>query len=237
MPLIYTKHMTPKWLTNRRNEDVIEWFVDDVINRDTVVEIPADNSDFEKIAAIELIDSNITTASETLIFKIRASLEHNSPIIEPSRPQPRVRDPLSIMISDGEQAVGIQIQDPEDYHTIGPYIGIEGKSGNILTNITRYESQTKPVDLIPTTERRRWPQVFEITIKTSSVRRFSECSVSCSSAVRGGTSVSADFSNPLNPRGPWRLELYRGEREETYNINFLDVSIFVEDRFIVQRTW
>lgn len=239
MPLIYTKHMTPQWLNNDRNVSV-DWNVDGVIEENTVLRIPADSSNFEKIASVELIDSGITNNSDAMKFHIRASLEHTSPIIErptPRPPQPRRRDPLSIMISDGSRAVGIQIQDPEDYDDIGPYIGIEGDSGNILTNINRYVSQIGDVDKIPATERRRWPQLFEITITVNNKRRFNECSASCISSVRGGTSISSTFARTLNSQGRWDLELYRGERDETYSINFLDVSVYVENDFIESRTW
>lgn len=234
MALVYTKHMTPKWLNNYRN-DAIDWNVDGLREKDTVLEIPGDNSDFERIVTVDLIDENVTTRTDVLVFKIRASLEHVSPLIEPRRPQPRIRDPLSIMITDGDRAVGVQIQDPEDYQSIGPYVGIEGDAGNILTNITRHDSQMKESDKIPAAERRRWPQVFDIVIRVSNRRRETECSASCYSAVRGGLAITAAFSNPLEARGPWSLELYRGEREETYNINYLDVQVFTEDDFVDQR--
>lgn len=234
MALVYTKHMTPKWLNNYRNE-FIDWNVDGIREKDTVLEIPGDNSDFERIVTIDLIDTDVTARTDVMVFKIRASLEHVSPLIEPRVRQPRIRDPLSIMISDGDRAVGVQIQDPEDYHTIGPYVGIEGDAGSILTNITRHDSQMKDSDKVPDSERRRWPQVFDIIIRVSNKRRETECSASCYSAVRGGLAITSAFSNPLNARGPWSLELYRGEREETYNINYLDVQVFTEDDFIDQR--
>jgi hypothetical protein len=235
MALIYSKHMTPKWLNNRKSE-TIEWFVDGVIEQNTVLKIPADSINYERIVTIGLIAPGVTTNSDNLVFKIVISLEHPSPIIEPVPPPARSRDPLSVMISDGKNAVGIQIQDPEDYPTLGPYIGIQGLTGDTLTNVTRNDSQMDHLDKIPATERRRWPQVFEIIIRNN-VTKPKECSASCYSAIRGGTGVTATFANPLMGNAQWDLELYRGERAEAYNINFINVSIYTEDEFVTSRTW
>ena len=237
MPLIYIKHMTPKWLASNRNRDIY-WNVDGVRDLNNHLFIPEDSVDYERIFTVDLIDPDVTRATDVMLFKVLASLEHQDPIIE-SRPNPppRILDPLSIMISDGERAVGIQIQDPEDYDNIGPYIGIEGLTGNILTSITRHESQMEQLDKIPNTERRRWPQFFEVIIRVNNKRGFEECSGSCISSVRGGTSITSGFARTLNSTGPWRLELYRGERNENYYLNFLDVSIYVENNLMQTRTW
>ena len=167
--------MTPKWLASNRNRDIY-WNVDGVRDLNNHLFIPEDSVDYERIFTVDLIDPDVTRATDVMLFKVLASLEHQDPVIERPNPPPRILDPLSIMISDGERAVGIQIQDPEDYDNIGPYIGIEGLTGNILTSITRHESQMEQLDKIPNTERRRWPQFFEVIIRVNNKREFQECS-------------------------------------------------------------
>ena len=168
--------MTPKWLASNRNRDIY-WNVDGVRELNNHLFIPEDSVDYARIFSVDLIDPDVTRATDVMLFKVLASLEHQDPIIDPlPDPPPRHMDPLSIMISDGDHAVGIQLQDPEDYDNIGPYIGIEGLTGNILTSITRHESQMEDLDKIPNTERRRWPQFFEVIIRVNNKRGFQECS-------------------------------------------------------------
>jgi hypothetical protein len=207
--------MTPRWLEDNAKIDADDYDADD-----TVLHVGADDRKYEAILSVNLFDRNDLSDDDDLTIKINAALEHPNPIAS-SAP----RDPMGIMISDTRQAYGVQVQDPNDYQTFGPYRFIEGESARTLRS-PMVENGT-PLETIPTNRIRRWPQLFQITIKSND----RECLGSCYSAVDGGLSMSFVYSGSLRLSDGLRLELYRGELSETYNINYFEVSIFKDTLF------
>lgn len=217
--LVYHKLMTPQWLL-----DKARWDATKPDSAQLLLQIERDAREYEGILWVRLLPGGIIDENDAFTVNIRAILEHPNPEVRPS-PPPR-RDPMSIMIADGSYAVGVQVQDPTSYATadVGPYLGIEGDvEGTVLKDWTQIAPQD--FDRAQTITRRRWPQVFDISL-TQLESPYTNVLGTCSSAIDGGHSTSFWFSNTLDPTSPLDLRLYRAEEEETYNIKSIEVTIY-----------
>ena len=205
-PVIFYKCMTPTYLKSK----VIG--VGTSGSDDTELEIGQDSQNNEVILRQTLLNQHDKVSScDDLTVAINMACEG---------PPPKVYDPLSIMISDGRNAMGVQLRDPSEYHTIGPYQGIAGDDGRLLTNITELKSTEKDAAYdYQHGQLQRWPQMFRILLKPNSYWGL------CSSAANGGISLSYNYPKQLNVAFGLQLVLFRNKSTETYTINMIEVTV------------
>ena len=172
------------------------------------LEVPADDSNWERIFRMKLADKDVFKSRDDITVKLRVGML----LPEPQKP----KDPMSYMISDKNFAVGFQIMDPNhDYEKYGPYQAVEGEPKPILRNPELLENFNSP-----TTTSKVNPDVFEIVIKPSS--RWG--SVYC--AIDDGHKIVAQFSDRLDLSNGLYLETYRYQSTEEYRVNYIEVSIY-----------
>ena len=194
--------MTPTFLKSK-----IVGIVDTTGTTETELKIGADSAAHEIILEVELLTSGLQNDDDITVV-INVATEG---------PPPSKYDPLAIMITDGDNAMGIQLRDPTEYRTMGPYVGIAGEYGRQLTDIQINKSDElnyKPGDW------QRWPQSYQIQLKPNSYWG------TCSSPAHGGISLSFVYPKRLRFRRQLSLVLYRGEKSENYTINMIEVSVY-----------
>lgn len=181
----------------------------------TELDIGTDSQNYEIILRETLLTGRQVRRNADITVKINVAAEG---------PPPSKYDPLAIMIGDSFSVMGVQLRDPTEYHTIGPYQGIAGEDGYQLTSIKELKSTEKEVNYRPG-EWQRWPQMFNIVLKPSARPPWGLCS----SAANGGISLS--FAYPRNLRLDQGLDLvlFRGQSTETYTINMIEVSIYEDN--------
>ena len=178
---------------------------------DTELEIGQDSQNNEVILRQTLLRRNEVHGGDDLTVAINLACEG---------PPPKVYDPLSIMISDSRDAMGVQLRDPTEYHTIGPYQGIAGDDGRLLTNITELKSTEKDAAYdYQHGQLQRWPQMFRILLKPNGYWGL------CSSAANGGISLSFSYPKRLRVDDGLELVLFRNKSTETYTINMIEVTV------------
>ena len=202
-PLIFYKCMPPDYLKKK----VIG--VETTGSDDTELAIGKDSQNMEIFLRDKLLPEFLLSRHEDITVTINVAAEG---------PKPSYYDPMSIMIGDTETVMGVQLRDPSEYHTIGPYQGIAGDDGRQLTNITYLKSTEKEIDYAR--ERwQRWPQMFRIKLKPSSYWGL------CSSAANGGISLSYSYPKALSLNNGLELVLFRNKSSEMYTINMIEVFI------------
>lgn len=190
---------------------------------DTELNIGSDDFDNEIILRVPLLQMGVLRDTDDITVAITAATEGPPPIVAPwnlQRAFSIAPDPLAFMVSDGIVAVGMQVRDPREYHTIGPYQGIAGDVGPILKNIKYIGDTAEPIANYP----RRWPQVFEIQMKPQSFWG------SCSSAADEGHSFSARYPYNLTIGNGLTLEVYRHRNIEEYTINMIEVAVYKDNK-------
>ena len=220
MALVYYKCMIPEYLKSKVQGSSAG-------SDSTELEIPAGGQDHQLVLIEQLIPQNALLPTADITVTINVAAEG---------PPPEKYDPLSICVADkpvGGTALGVQLRDPSEYHSIGPYQGITGKSGYALTAIQELKSTEK--DAARDYQRgdlQRYPQYFTIKIKPNppspSPQSFLKMAPwgLCSSAANGGISLSHNYPTPLNPQDGLFLVLYRNKSTEAYTINMIEVTIY-----------
>ena len=214
--LIYYKCMTPEFL----KPHVIG--VGTSGSTETELNIAQDSQNNEIILRVDLFPAGKLAQNDDITVVMNVVTEGPDPIYPPPPVPPPVTpwrrpDPLAFMVSDGDKAVGIQVRDTDEYHSIGPYQGISGRVGGQLTHIKYLRGGVEPVTSYP----RRWPQLFEIILKPQSTWG------ACSTAIEGGHSFSTAFPFPLRIDSGLKLEVYRHRLIETYTINMIEVAVYI----------
>ena len=132
--------------------------------------------------------------------------------------------------TDGDRAIGVQFRDPTEYHTLGPYEGIYGENG-----FTTLENAHSMKSLEPKSnynfsggEEQRWPQSFTVKLKpnpkpNNSVQAYAWGM--CTSACKGGISLSYIYPYHLQVNKGLSLVLFRNKTSEKYTINMIEVSV------------
>ena len=202
---LYYKCMTPEFL--RKEVEGVGTAGSD----ETELHIGQDGQDNEFILDVELIARRKLRSSDDITVVINVAAED---------PPSKVYDPLAIMIGAGDKAMGVQLRDPKEYNTIGPYQGIAGEVGKLLTDITYLPSDEKNYTY---GQGQRWPQLFEIKLKPQSYWGV------CSSAANGGISLSFTYPKRLPLDEGLKLYLFRNKRTATYTINMIEVIIYKDN--------
>jgi hypothetical protein len=185
------------------------------------LKIPPDTNPDDSLISIRLLEpQKVRKYPDDIIIKIKFTCDKDKDKY----------DPIRVVVGDGvanddswnqhKQCIGFEIRDPSEYHTVGPYIGIEGKPGEQLTLTDILETDKELVRGHVDAFNARWPQVYEMTILP--YWKWG----SCSSPIAGGHSISAIYQSNLNLReyGLF-LEIYRGKKEEQYRFDSIEVMI------------
>ena len=122
------------------------------------------------------------------------------------------------MISNDDHAIGIQLRDITEYTTLGPYVGVEGTPGRVLTSyglVGRNEEKAA--------NNRHWPRYFRITFKPLEKVAY------CRTPIDQGHLFTCEYDkyNPvvdINRSGLF-LDVHRFDDAESYIINFVKVSV------------
>ncbi len=137
----------------------------------------------------------------------------------------RLMDPMSIMISDTENAIGFETRDPSDYKTLGPYRGVEGKYTQRGLHEPLFHPRNEANTTLPALEpvqRARWPQLFRILLVLEPSAFWGRCY----SDIDGGHSISIEYNlRSFDITKGLKFVLFRGEFNELYHINYFDVAI------------
>jgi hypothetical protein len=204
MTLVYHKLMTPTWLGTHAT------FRSPYKVQDLRLTIEADTNKFENILKVTLLPDGTLSRDEDVTIKMLVGIE----LPEPASPN---RDPISFMISDGDSAIGFQLQDPaRDYNTKGPYVAIDGEPGRELLSPKLRLSQ------VVRSNARTNPDQFEITLKPTEYWGSAYCSID------DGHKVCCQFGRKLKLNQELILDLYRDESHEVYNLNYVEVWIYVD---------
>ena len=135
------------------------------------------------------------------------------------------RDPMSIMISDTESAMGFETRDPSDYNTLGPYRGVEGRYTQRGLHEPLFHPRNEANTSLPALEpvqKPRWPQLFRIILVIEPAAFWGRCY----SDIDGGHSISIEYNlRSFDLTKGLKFVLFRGEFNELYHINYFDVAV------------
>ena len=206
--------MTPNWI--RANAE----FNCAIAGNDVRLTVKEDTRDYENIFKLPLLPAGVLDRHEDITVRMHVGVELPEPPppppIPPPKPPPPPRpDPLAFMISDGRFAVGIQLRDPgRDYKIQGPYVGIEGTPGFVLQDV-----DNNIAELTSTTSTNN-PDQIEMVIKPSERWGSAFC------PIDDGHKLCALYSRTLDLTRGIDLDVYREDKAEIYNINYIEVWIY-----------
>lgn len=209
--VVFEKFMTPQFL-----KDNVQWNCEHELRDRTHLFVKRDRVEYERIFRLKVLDKLNLGAGNKLLdfdFSLCVGLEYTG--------TPIVRDPLTWSIATNSgHAMGIQLRDITEYNSLGPYVGVEGEPGRVLD---KYGLTGQ--DQAETSNTNHWPRVFNITLKPMEKIGY------CWSAIENGHLFTCEFDkyNPdIDPtKDDIFLDTYRFKDTETYNINFVKLTITV----------
>ena len=117
-------------------------------------------------------------------------------------------------LSDGNNFIGFEMPDKDNYNKNAPCYGIQAKSGS------RSLSSIQAIAKNPSNSRPSfYPELFFLTFKLD--RQWG----SCFTAHDGGFNQSIDFSKRLMLSQGLTLEVYKSDKEEKVGIKYIVVSL------------
>jgi len=223
--LLYYNMMTPAWLSDPRNR--ADWRrANNKKFEDLRVVVGPDTMPYEKVCSIPLISGSFfakAPENRDITVRIQVGLElpdtmevvdgRTTAIDMPKKPV----DPLAILVTDGNKAIGVVLQDILNDHEIGgPYYAIQGDVGptalsNVSTNIGQQLTRTSA---------KNNPDEYRITLKPG------EYWGEAYSAIDGGHKSLFYFNKTINLTNGLNLQICRIDPEGTFKINYLEVSVF-----------
>ena len=203
--LAYYRLMVPNWL--RRNAT---WSCE-YHGNDLGLDIKSDASNWENIFRVQVMPPQWFTDWDDVTVKMIIGVE--LPVKASA-----LKSNMSYMISDGLFAMGFQLNDPLlDYIERGPYQPVEGGVGSkCLLN-----PNTNLAATVTTTSKSN-PNQFEMRFKPGEAWACAYCTLD------EGHKVLAQYSTPLKLGNGLRFEVYRRSKEETYRINYVEVSVYLD---------
>ena len=193
--------MTPAWIRDNAKPQHITKDGNDVR-----LTIPSDTRQYENIFKVELLPKDILDKREDITVRMLIGAEVPNPT-----------GSMAFMVSDGDEdwAVGIQLRDPkQDYTVQGPYIGLEGRPGFVLTNVDDGSAQ------LIKTKSTNYPDQFEMVIKPSERWGSAFC------PIDDGHKICGLYARTLNLNSGIFLDVYRDQPEEVYVLNYIEVWIY-----------
>ena len=206
--VLFERFMTPTFLVGN-----VEWNCEHELQDKTHLFIKKDRIEYERIFRLKVVDRIYLGKNKLLDFdfSLCVGLEYTG--------TRAVRDPLTWSVANNrDRAIGIQLRDITEYRTLGPYVGVEGDPGRALEHygLTGQEQAE-------TSTSTHWPRVFNIDLKPLEKTGY------CWTAIDTGHLFSCEF-DPYNPtidptKDDIYLDVYRFKDAETYNINFVKLTI------------
>lgn len=237
--ILYHNIMTPEWLwRNGKLDNAIKdgKSISTLTTKEKEeMSVKSDTSDYDSLISIKLLDSAAIPdpGNTQLNIKIVLTADVNE----------NVYDPLSVMISNGNQydgssrpyAVGFQMQDISKYKDIGPFLAIEGVPETTLEDRIIYD-QTK--ESLSKWNQQRYPERFEMNF----VPNMNWASCYCATEY-GGLSLSKVYSEDAKDKlhdgiqsDGLFLNLFRGGKAETYRLDYLEVMVTATQLYNRQNT-
>ena len=152
-----------------------------------------------------IIPAGILTDSSLITLKIVLSLDQDIGKNEDSDPR--------FGVSDGESFVGFEMVDESGYAPYSPCFGVEGISGNSLTEIKYISLYSSSQDI--------YTGQFVITLKLN--ERWGLCSL----AQDGGFENKVEYNKRLRLSNGLTLEVYKDDGHERVGIKFIEVTIIM----------
>ena len=154
---------------------------------------------------VPIIPAGILTDSSLITLKVVLSLDEDIGKKEDSDP--------SLGVSDGESFVGFGMVDENNYGHYSPCPGVEGISGNSLTEVKHINKNSPSLDT--------YTGQFVITLKLN--ERWGLCSL----AQDGGFEYKVEYNKRLRLSNGLTLEVYKDDRYERVGIKFIEVTIIM----------
>ena len=154
---------------------------------------------------VPIIPAGILTDSSLITLKIVLSLDEDIGKKEDSDP--------SFGVSDGESFVGFEMVDEKNYGRYSPCFGIEGISGNSLTEIKYISMNSSSQDT--------YTGQVVITLKLN--ERWGLCSL----AQDEGFENKVEYNKRLRLSNGLTLEVYKDNKYERVGIKFIEVTIIM----------
>ena len=120
-------------------------------------------------------------------------------------------------VSDGTNLIGFQTVDMFNYGAMSPCLGVEGKSGETLTEIQKFDA------FIPLPSANFYPDQFVFTLKPD------QSWGSCFTPHGGGFLKTAKYTNQLLPSHGLTLEVYKSDAIERVGIKYINITLTVND--------
>ena len=152
-----------------------------------------------------IIPAGILTDSSLITLKIVLSLDEDIGRKEDSDP--------SFGVSDGESFVGFEMVDESNYGDFSPCFGVEGTSGNSLTERKYISMHSSSQDI--------YTGQFVITLNLN--ERWGLCSL----GQNGGFENKVEYNKRLRLSNGLTLEVYKDNKDERVGIKFIEVTIIM----------
>ena len=206
--LLYHRLMLPNWL--RTNA---EWNCDKSGgNLDLVVE--QDPFDWANVFRVRLIPPGVMRDEEDITVKMRVGVSSLEP--------PKLRYPMSYMISDGNFSVGIELWDPKHPDVQhGLYKAVSGASTK-----AKLQNPHLAAEASINSKSTNNPDQFELSFKPSELFGSAYC------AIDHGNKILAKYSNTLKLSNGLTLELYRRKSTDIYIINYIEITVYKDSEKI-----
>ena len=121
-------------------------------------------------------------------------------------------------VSDRTSFIGFETVDKFNYVTLSPCFGVEGKSGETLTELQRFDRFTS----LPASEK-FYPDQFFITLK------LDQSWGSCFTPHSGGFIKTAEYTKQLLLSHGLTLEIYKSNGREIVGIKHINVTVTIND--------
>jgi len=224
--LLYYNMMTPAWLSDPKNK--ADWRrANTKTFEDLRVIIGPDTLPYERICTIPLLPGSFfakAAENRNITVKIMVGMELPNTTMEvvdgktTALDMPtKAADPLAILLTDGNKGIGVVLQDvTQDHEIAGPYYQIQGNVGpSALNDVT-----TKAGQQLARTSGKNNPDEFRITLKPT--EHWGEAY----SAIDGGHKSLFYYNETINLVNGLNLQLCRIDPAGTFNINYIEVSVF-----------
>ena len=154
---------------------------------------------------VPIIPAGILTDSNLITLKVVLSLDEDIGKKEDSDPR--------LGVSDGESFVGFEMVDEKNYGQYSPCLGVEGTSGNSLTEVKYINKNSPSLDT--------YTGQLVITLRLN--ERWGLCSL----AQEEGFENKVEYNKRLRLSNGLTLEVYKEDRDERVGIKLIEVTIIM----------
>ena len=163
---------------------------------------------------MELLPKDVLANDDDIVVKLKVGCEY---------PGSQRRDPMifTLWCPGDEAAMSMQINDPADYQSKGPFHGVEAEASSRGLRSVDIEGMKGR----PTQTWYRFSEMYEFTYRPNSSGGIPWSSAYCG-VDTGIYSAFGPFFNNLKLKRGLNLGIYRDELNEEYILKSLEISIF-----------